>query len=76
MKHLIGKVTRMSPGTARVEVSRRWTHPLYKKSMLRTKSYLCQVSEADAVAVGDSVEIIQCKPVSKRKHFAIVRKAS
>lgn len=73
MKKLHGTVKRVSPKTARVDVSRRWLHPLYKKSMVLTKSYLCHAEDL-TLAVGDMVEIKQSRPFSKTKHFVVVRK--
>ena len=72
MKSLQGIVTKLSPQTARVEVSHRWLHPVYKKSVLRSKTYLCQVND-ETIQAGDKVEIQQCRPVSKNKHFVVIR---
>lgn len=75
MKQMIGKVSSL-PGvqTARVDVSRQWTHPLYKKSVKRTKKYACHFEKL-ALVVGDSVVIQPCKPMSKTKHFVIIKKS-
>lgn len=74
MKQLIGKVSSL-PGTqtARVSVSRQWSHPLYKKSVKRTKNYACHLENLE-VEVGDTVAILPCRPISKTKHFRIVAK--
>lgn len=72
MKSLQGIVTKLLPQTARVEVTRRWLHPVYKKSVLRSKTYLCQLND-DSVKEGDKVEIQQCRPISKTKHFVVVK---
>lgn len=72
MKSLQGMVTKVSPQTARVEVSRRWLHPIYKKSVLRSKTYLCQLN-VEGILEGDKVEIQQCRPISKNKHFVVIK---
>lgn len=74
MKQLIGKVSSL-PGmqTAQVSVSRQWSHPLYKKSVKRTKNYACHLENLE-VEVGDTVAILPCRPISKTKHFRVVAK--
>jgi len=57
--------------TATVLVERIATHPLYKKTFTRTKKYL--VDDLVGVKTGDIVEIIQCKPISKNKHWRVVK---
>lgn len=57
--------------TATVLLESRKTHPLYKKSYARSKKYLVQ--DDLGVNLGDLVEIVKCKPISKNKHFKIVK---
>lgn len=57
--------------TATILVERVAAHPLYKKTYLRSKKYL--VDDAIGVREGDIVEIVKCKPVSKNKHWKIVK---
>lgn len=72
MKELNGKVTSISgEHTARVSVERRWRHPIYKKSVRRSKNYACHFDE-NKPTVGGTVTIINCRPISKTKHFKIV----
>lgn len=70
-KVLTGKVvsTKMKD-TAVVEVSRRVPHPLYKKLMKVTKKFNVALAGHE-VAVGNEVKIVETKPVSKTKYFAI-----
>jgi small subunit ribosomal protein S17 len=76
MKQMIGTVVALStPQTAKVSVTRQWSHPLYKKSVKRSKNYACHVDGLKLV-VGDQVVIAECKPVSKTKHFTVVRTVS
>jgi small subunit ribosomal protein S17 len=58
--------------TVTVLVERRVMHPVYKKFVKRAKKYLVH-DEADAAKLGDKVEIIECRPISKRKSWALVQ---
>lgn len=74
MKAIIGTIIALAtPQTAKVSTARQWQHPLYKKSVMRTKNYACHFTDLK-LAVGDQVLIASCRPVSKTKHFTIVRK--
>lgn len=57
--------------TATVLLEKRKTHPLYKKSYSQSKKYLVQ--DDLQVKIGDLVEIVKCRPISKNKHFKIVK---
>lgn len=69
---MIGRVisTKLK-NTTTVLVERTAVHPLYKKSFVRSKKYLAD----DEVGVkdGDIVEIIKTRPISKNKHWKIVK---
>ncbi len=74
MRTIIGKVVSLkTPQTAQVLVTRQWQHPLYKKSVKRSKKYACHVSELE-LAMGDKVEIAECAPISATKRFKVVSK--
>lgn len=74
MKDLRGIVTTLAtPKTAQVIVTRQWAHPLYKKSVKRTKRYACHYENIELVQ-GDEVLIRSIKPMSKTKKFVIVEK--
>ena len=74
MKTLQGEVTGLNNiNTAHVKVTRSWQHPLYKKSVKRSNTVACHV-EGLKLAVGDMVEIVECKPMSATKHFKVVQK--
>lgn len=61
--------------TLRVEIARRMKHPKYGK-IIRRKT-VCQVhAEPGAAKVGDTVEIMECPPVSRTKRWALVRVVS
>ena len=57
--------------TVVVKVERRFTHPLLKKTVRRTKNY--QAHDADnRFKVGDQVSIEESKPISKTKSWIVV----
>lgn len=69
---MIGRVvSAKSKNTATVLVERVASHPLYKKTFVQSKKYL--VDDQVGVKEGDVVEIITCKPVSKRKNWKVVK---
>ncbi len=57
--------------TVTVLVERRFMHPLYKKYVKRTDKYAAH-DEANSFKSGDSVQIIECAPISKRKRWTVV----
>lgn len=60
-----------------VRVTRRVRHPLYKKYFYKSKKYLVH-DENDECNVGDTVRIIETRPLSARKRWrldAIVERA-
>ncbi len=56
--------------TATVRVDRYVKHPKYKKYFVRSKKYLVH-NPGNEAQVGDKVEIVGVKPISKLKRFAI-----
>lgn len=61
--------------TITVLVERRFMHPLYKKVVRRTKKFRAHDAE-NACAVGDTVRIEECKPISKTKSWTLLDKVS
>lgn len=57
--------------TVVVEVERRYTHPLYKKVVRRSKKYHAH-DEANVAKVGDRVRIQETAPISKNKRWTLV----
>ena len=57
--------------TVVVQVDRRIQHPLYKKVIRRSKKYMAH-DETNTSKVGDRVQIRECRPLSKSKHWEIV----
>jgi small subunit ribosomal protein S17 len=56
----------------RIEVERTYRHPKYGKTVRRTM--VCHAhDENNESHVGDIVEIIECRPMSALKRWALVR---
>ena len=53
-----------------VQVDRRTTHPLYGKTMNRSKHYHVH-DEANDAGVGDTVRIVETRPISKLKRWRL-----
>ena len=60
--------------TVVVKVERRFTHPLLKKTVRRTKNYHAH-DEGNAFKTGDVVSIEEGKPLSKLKRWVVLPKA-
>ena len=59
--------------TVVVKVERRFTHPLLKKTVRRSKNYHAH-DEAKAYKVGDNVSIEETRPISRLKRWIVVGK--
>ena len=57
--------------TVTVSVERRFTHPLMKKTIRKTKKYRAH-DAAEKFKVGDQVRIQECAPVSKTKRWEVI----
>ncbi|KAF2989522.1 30S ribosomal protein S17 [Methylocystis sp. MJC1] len=57
--------------TVVVKVERRFTHPLFQKTVRRTKHYHAH-DENGAFKVGDTVFIEETAPISKLKRWRVV----
>jgi small subunit ribosomal protein S17 len=57
--------------TITVLVERRVMHPIYKKFVKNSKKYLAH-DETKKAKLGDKVDIIECRPISKRKKWMLV----
>ena len=58
--------------TVVVKVERRFTHPVLKKTVRRTKNYHAH-DENNAAKVGDTVFIEESRPLSKLKSWVVVQ---
>jgi small subunit ribosomal protein S17 len=54
-----------------VKVERRFTHPLLKKTVRRSKNYHAH-DETKAYKVGDQVSIEETKPISRLKRWIVI----
>jgi small subunit ribosomal protein S17 len=57
--------------TVTVSVERRFTHPVLKKTIRKSKKYRAH-DEKNAFNVGDKVKIIECAPKSKTKRWEVL----
>ena len=60
--------------TVTVSVERRFTHPVLKKTIRKSKKYRAH-DAAEAFKVGDTVRIQECMPISKNKRWEVVTDA-
>jgi small subunit ribosomal protein S17 len=71
-KERIGKVTSdKMQKTVVVENVRQVAHPLYKKYFKKTTKFVAH-NENDNAKVGDTVRIMETRPLSKTKRWRIV----
>lgn len=70
-KSLYGTVTSdVADKTIVVTVTSRETHPVYKKQYTVTRKYVAH-DEKNEAHKGDSVIIVETRPISKRKSFVL-----
>ena len=55
-----------------VKIERKIKHPLYKKTIKRSKKYIAH-DEQNECQVGDLVQIAECRPLSRRKHHRLFK---
>jgi len=60
--------------TVVVRVERRFTHPVLKKTIRRSKKYHAH-DEANQHKIGDVVAIEESKPISKNKRWVVLATA-
>jgi small subunit ribosomal protein S17 len=72
-RHLRGVVlSDRAAKTITVEVTRSFRHPKYGK-MVRMKRRFHAHDESRQAHVGDTVEIVECRPLSRTKRWRLVR---
>ena len=59
--------------TVVVQIVRKFQHPFYGKVISRTKKYHAH-DENNNFKEGDTVEITECAPISKKKTWEVVKK--
>ena len=57
--------------TIKVECQFLVKHPKYGK-LIRRRTVLHAHDEQNAAAVGDRVQVVECRPISKTKHWRLV----
>ena len=68
---LIGRVVSdKMEKTVTVLVERKVKHPMYGKVMVRSKKYHAH-NDGDSAKAGDLVEIVETRPVSRTKSWAV-----
>ncbi len=72
-KVFVGKVvSNKMEKTVSVEVTRQFPHALYGKYMMRRSKFLAH-DEKNECQIGDVVEIMETRPLSRRKRWRVVR---
>lgn len=73
-RRVIGMVTaaHKTPKTLRVVVQYRVRHPRYGK-YVRHRTVLHAHDEKGEAALGDRVELVECRPISRTKKWRLVR---
>ena len=73
VKEKVGIVTsNKMQKTVVVKVESRYSHPIYSKTMIKTKKYLAH-DEMSECNIGDKVLVTECRPLSKKKRWAITK---
>jgi len=57
--------------TITVKVERRFTHPVLKKTIRKTKKYTAHDQKNESL-IGDTVKIRECSPRSKTKCWEVI----
>ena len=55
-----------------VKVENRYSHPIYFKTLVKTKKYLAH-DESEECKIGDQVLVEESRPLSKRKRWKLVK---
>ena len=58
--------------TVVVEIENRYSHPIYSKTLIKTKKYLAH-DELEEANIGDQVLVQECRPLSKRKRWKLIK---
>jgi len=58
--------------TVVVKIENRYAHPIYSKTLIKTKKYLAH-DELQECNIGDKVLVEECRPLSKRKRWKLLK---
>jgi len=73
VKQQIGRVVSdKMQKTIVVEIENKYFHPIYSKTMSKTKRYLVH-DDLEQSNIGDQVLVQECRPLSKRKRWKLVK---
>ena len=54
-----------------VKIEKRYPHPIYSKTLIKTKKYLAH-DEYEQCHIGDQVLVEECRPLSKKKRWNLI----
>ena len=55
-----------------IKVENRYPHPIYAKTLIKTKKYLVHDENSECNS-GDQVLVQECRPLSKRKRWKLAK---
>ena len=55
-----------------IKVEKKYPHPIYSKTLVKTKKYVAH-DELDECNIGDQVLVEECRPLSKRKRWKLIK---
>jgi small subunit ribosomal protein S17 len=55
-----------------IKVENRYPHPIYSKTLIKTKKYLVD-DQLEKCNIGDQVLVEECRPLSKKKRWKLVK---
>jgi small subunit ribosomal protein S17 len=55
-----------------VKIENKYSHPIYSKTLIKTKKYLAH-DELQECNIGDQVLVEECRPLSKRKRWKLLK---
>ena len=64
-------VSNKADKTVVVKVERKIQHPLYQRTVKQSKKYMAH-DEGNACNIGDTVRIVECRPLSKQKRWMVL----
>ena len=64
-------VSNKADKTVVVKVERKFQHPLYNRTVKQSKKFMAH-DDTNACQIGDVVKIVESRPLSKRKRWAVL----
>jgi len=58
--------------TVVVKIENKYSHPIYSKTLIKTKKYLAH-DELEEANIGDQVLVEECRPLSKKKRWKLIK---